>query len=188
MGSADSSPYEPSLACLIGEYQRHVWHDLGSVSDCAAWPLCSKKVARLSLAEDAQPFTEGEVCSDDDRGALVELADEMEQPQGLRGGDCQGRCRFVMAGQNVQHNARRMDVVGQRLRYGLMSLKLDAGERRTRLRSSPGLLPLGQSGPVSNPIRPFVAAHSAAASELFHLTSTVCSSFFVFRFPNVTVH
>ena len=33
----------------------------------------------LGIAEDARPFPEGEVCCDDDRCALVELADEMEQ-------------------------------------------------------------------------------------------------------------
>jgi len=33
----------------------------------------------LGIREDARPFTEGEVSGDDDRGALVELADEVEQ-------------------------------------------------------------------------------------------------------------
>jgi hypothetical protein len=32
----------------------------------------------LGITEDARPFTEGEVGSDDDRGALVEPADEVE--------------------------------------------------------------------------------------------------------------
>ena len=32
----------------------------------------------LGIREDARPFTEGEVGGDDDRGALVEPADEME--------------------------------------------------------------------------------------------------------------
>jgi len=33
----------------------------------------------LGVREDARPFTEGEVGGDDDRGALVEAADEVEQ-------------------------------------------------------------------------------------------------------------
>jgi hypothetical protein len=33
----------------------------------------------LGIAKDARPFAEGEVGSDDDRGALVELADEVEE-------------------------------------------------------------------------------------------------------------
>ena len=32
----------------------------------------------LGVAEDARPFAEGEVSGDDDRGALVEPADEVE--------------------------------------------------------------------------------------------------------------
>ena len=33
----------------------------------------------LRIAEDARPFAEGEVGRDDDRGALIEAADQMEQ-------------------------------------------------------------------------------------------------------------
>ena len=33
----------------------------------------------LGITEDAGPFAEGEVCGDNDRGAFVELADEVEQ-------------------------------------------------------------------------------------------------------------
>jgi len=33
----------------------------------------------LGVSEHAGPFAEGEVCGDDDRGALVETADEVEQ-------------------------------------------------------------------------------------------------------------
>ena len=33
----------------------------------------------LGIAEYARPFTEGQVGGDDDRGAFVELADQMEQ-------------------------------------------------------------------------------------------------------------
>ena len=33
----------------------------------------------LGIAEDARPFAEGEIGGDDDRGALVEPADEVEQ-------------------------------------------------------------------------------------------------------------
>ena len=41
------------------------------------------------IAEDARPFAEGEVGGDDDRGALIETADEMEQqlPAGLGEGE-----------------------------------------------------------------------------------------------------
>ena len=37
------------------------------------------------ISEDARPFAEGQIGCDDDRGALVELADEMEEqlPSGL---------------------------------------------------------------------------------------------------------
>ena len=43
----------------------------------------------LRIAEDARPFAEREVGRDDDRGALVETADEVEQqlPAGLREGE-----------------------------------------------------------------------------------------------------
>ena len=33
----------------------------------------------LGVAEDRRPFAEGQIGGDDDRGALVEPADEMEQ-------------------------------------------------------------------------------------------------------------
>ena len=33
----------------------------------------------LGIAEDARPFAEGQVGGDDDRGSLVEPADEVEQ-------------------------------------------------------------------------------------------------------------
>ena len=41
------------------------------------------------IAKDARPFAEGEVGRDDDRGALIETADEMEQqlPAGLGEGE-----------------------------------------------------------------------------------------------------
>ena len=38
-----------------------------------------KRGCHLGIAEDAGPFTEREVGRHDDRGPLVELADEMEQ-------------------------------------------------------------------------------------------------------------
>jgi hypothetical protein len=43
----------------------------------------------FGVTEDARPFTEGEVCDDDDRGALVEAADEVEQE--LTAGLCEGQ-------------------------------------------------------------------------------------------------
>jgi hypothetical protein len=33
----------------------------------------------LRIGKNARPFAEGEICRDDDRGALVEPADEVEQ-------------------------------------------------------------------------------------------------------------
>ena len=33
----------------------------------------------LGITKDARPFTEGEVCGDDDLGAFIEAADEVEQ-------------------------------------------------------------------------------------------------------------
>ena len=38
-----------------------------------------KRGGHLGVAEDARPFAEGEICGDDDRSALVELADQMEE-------------------------------------------------------------------------------------------------------------
>src|ERR1700751_1593524 len=40
------------------------------------------------IAEDTWPFTEGQISRDDDRSALIELADEMEEqlPAGLSKG------------------------------------------------------------------------------------------------------
>ena len=43
----------------------------------------------FSVAEDGGPFSEGQVGGDDDRGALVELADEVEQQ--LPAGLCEGQ-------------------------------------------------------------------------------------------------
>lgn len=44
-----------------------------------------KRGGHFCVAEDSGPFTEGQVCRDDDRGALVELRDQMEEqlPAGL---------------------------------------------------------------------------------------------------------
>src|SRR5260370_6997447 len=41
----------------------------------------------LGVTEDAWPFTEGEIGGDDDRGAFVEPADEMEQELAARVGE-----------------------------------------------------------------------------------------------------
>lgn len=38
-----------------------------------------KRRGHLGVAEDGGPFAEGEVCGDDDRGSLVDAADEVEQ-------------------------------------------------------------------------------------------------------------
>ena len=43
----------------------------------------------LCVAEDAGPFAEAEVCGDDDAGALVELAEQMEQQRPARGAERQ---------------------------------------------------------------------------------------------------
>ncbi len=43
----------------------------------------------LGVAEDGGPFAEGQVGGDDDRGALVEPADEVEQQ--LASGLCEGQ-------------------------------------------------------------------------------------------------
>ena len=39
----------------------------------------------LGIAKDAGPFAEAEVCRDDDAGAFVELAEQMEQHRTARG-------------------------------------------------------------------------------------------------------
>ena len=43
----------------------------------------------LGVAEDGGPFAEGEVCGDDDRGAFVEAADQVEQQLPARLGEGQ---------------------------------------------------------------------------------------------------
>jgi hypothetical protein len=43
----------------------------------------------LWVAEDARPFAKGEIGGDDNRGALVETADQMEQQ--LAAGLCEGQ-------------------------------------------------------------------------------------------------
>ena len=61
----------------------------------------------LRIAEDAWPFAEGEVCRDDDRGALVETADEVEQqlPAGLREGEI---AEFV-----EDHEVEAREIIGK---------------------------------------------------------------------------
>ena len=50
----------------------------------------------LGVAEDGRPFAEGEIGGDDDRGALVEPAHEVEEqlPAGLGEGQVAERCFF----------------------------------------------------------------------------------------------
>ena len=38
-----------------------------------------ERPGHLCIAEDSRPFPEAKVCGDDDRGALAEPADEVEQ-------------------------------------------------------------------------------------------------------------
>jgi len=38
-----------------------------------------KRGGHLSVAKDARPFAEGEIGGDDDQGALIEAADQVEQ-------------------------------------------------------------------------------------------------------------
>ena len=47
-----------------------------------------QRCGHLSVAEDGGPFAEGEVGGDDDRGSLIEAADQVEQQlsTGLREG------------------------------------------------------------------------------------------------------
>ena len=54
----------------------------------------------LCITEDAWPFTEGEVCGDDDRGAFVELADEVEQQ--LTAGLSEGQITQLVEDQEVE--------------------------------------------------------------------------------------
>lgn len=44
-----------------------------------AFQPVEKGGGHLGVAEDARPFPEGEIRGDDNRGALVEPADQMEQ-------------------------------------------------------------------------------------------------------------
>ena len=48
--------------------------DLAMMSEAIEQCRC-----HLGVAEDARPFAEGEIGRDDDRGALVETADQVEQ-------------------------------------------------------------------------------------------------------------
>jgi hypothetical protein len=49
----------------------------------------------LGIAEHTRPFTEGKIGGDDDRGALVEAADEVEQEltAGLTWSSCRNHSR-----------------------------------------------------------------------------------------------
>lgn len=55
----------------------------GLVSGLDDFAMMGQAVERrgghLGVAKDGEPFSKGEVCGDDDRGALVEAADQMEQ-------------------------------------------------------------------------------------------------------------
>ena len=72
---------------------------LGAVFEAAALVACLDDVAvvgeaieqrcgHFGIAKNARPFTEGEICRDDHRGAFVEAADRVEQQlsTGLREG------------------------------------------------------------------------------------------------------
>jgi hypothetical protein len=54
-----------------------------SLTQVLDWPLHGRlffeQVGHLGIAEDARPFPQGEIGGDDDRGALIEAADEVEQ-------------------------------------------------------------------------------------------------------------
>ena len=54
----------------------------------------------LCITEDAWPFTEGEVGGDNDRGAFIELADQMEQE--LTAGLCEGQIAQLVEDQEVE--------------------------------------------------------------------------------------
>src|SRR5690554_2113548 len=48
-----------------------------------------ERCGHFGIAEDASPFTEAEVGGDDDTGALVELAEKVEQQRAARGAERQ---------------------------------------------------------------------------------------------------
>jgi len=54
----------------------------------------------LGVAEDAGPFAEGEIGGDDDRGTLVEAADEVEQE--LPAGLCEGQIAELVEDDEVE--------------------------------------------------------------------------------------
>src|SRR5208282_4710 len=100
------------------------------------------------IAEDARPFAEGEVGRDDDRGALIETADEMEQqlPAGLGEGEI---AEFV-----EDHEVEAREVIGEpslaagaRLSLELID-EIDGGEEAAA-RSRADAAPRDGDRPVS---------------------------------------
>src|SRR5580658_1724519 len=83
------------------------------------------------IAEHARPFAEGEVGGDDDRGALVEPADQVEQrlPAGLREWEI---AEFV-----EDHEVEAREIIGEpslatRAALGLELIdEIDGGEEAT---------------------------------------------------------
>ncbi len=74
----------------------------------------------LRTAKDGRPFAEGEIGGDDDRGAFVETADQVEQklPAGLREGEI---AKLV---EDDEVEAR--EIVGQPPRTARSALRLEA--------------------------------------------------------------
>ena len=63
-----------------------------------------ERSGHLCIAEDAGPFTEGQVGGDDDRGAFVEFADQVEQE--LAAGLGEGQIAKFVQDQEVETNIR----------------------------------------------------------------------------------
>jgi hypothetical protein len=65
----------------LGHYEGRGWPGFHHRADDVAMvgQAVEQRGGHLGFAEDARRFAEGEVGADDDRGALVEPADEVEQ-------------------------------------------------------------------------------------------------------------
>jgi hypothetical protein len=73
----------------------------------------------LRIAEDAWPFSKGEVCRDHDCGALVEPADPVEQQ--LPAGLCEGQIAKFVEDDEVEAGESRRCVPDVRLGFSASS-------------------------------------------------------------------
>jgi hypothetical protein len=101
----------------------------------------------LGIAEDGRPFAEGEVGGDDDRGPLLEPADEVEQELAA------GRIRPIVSTTNIPHHPllRKAGRLLRQLLNGGSILDADPPPQGVNFRRPPADKPLavdGKSWPI----------------------------------------